>query len=107
MDPLWNSLVVAGLQPVPNGPAKPFIGFIGMLGTHYDDEHVATGLLHSVCLLSCICRYTQLYSVLHCGTLSYTAVHCQQCSCTVVCSTVYGALLSLKELSYLLYDVLH
>lgn len=43
MDPLWNSLVIAGLQPVPNGPAKPFLGFVGMLGTHYDDQHVATG----------------------------------------------------------------
>ena len=51
MDPLWNSLVVAGLQPVPNGPAKPFLGFVGMLGTHYDDQHVATGMLHAVHLI--------------------------------------------------------
>lgn len=37
-DPLWNSLVVGGLAE-----GKPFLGMVGMLGTHYSDEHVATG----------------------------------------------------------------
>ena len=41
MDPLWNSLVVGGLQD-----GKPFIGTVGMLGTHYTDEHIATGKIH-------------------------------------------------------------
>lgn len=38
MDPLWNSLVVAGYY---NG--KPFLGSIGMIGTHFVDETIATG----------------------------------------------------------------
>jgi len=38
MDPLWNSVVVCGMQ---NG--VPFIGSVGMLGTHYVDDHVTTG----------------------------------------------------------------
>lgn len=37
-DPLWNSLVVGGLED-----DKPFLGTIGMIGTHYTDGHVATG----------------------------------------------------------------
>lgn len=37
-DPLWNSIVVGGLVD-----GKPFLGTMGMLGTHYSDEHVATG----------------------------------------------------------------
>ncbi len=37
-DPLWNSLVVGGLED-----GKPFLGTIGMIGTHYTDGHVATG----------------------------------------------------------------
>lgn len=37
-DPLWNSVVVGGLVE-----GKPFLGTVGMLGTHYSDEHVATG----------------------------------------------------------------
>ena len=43
MDPLWNSLVVGGLQPDKAGDLKPFLGFIGMIGTHYEDAHIATG----------------------------------------------------------------
>ena len=43
MDPLWNSLVVGGLQPDKEGQLKPFLGFIGMIGTHYEDAHIATG----------------------------------------------------------------
>ena len=38
-DPLWNSLVVGGLDH--NG--KPFLGTVGMIGTAYTDDHVATG----------------------------------------------------------------
>lgn len=38
MDPLWNSVVVAGLQD-----DKPFLGTISMLGVHFSDEHIATG----------------------------------------------------------------
>ena len=38
MDPLWNSVVVAGLQD-----DKPFLGMISMLGVHFSDEHIATG----------------------------------------------------------------
>ncbi len=42
-DPLWNSLVVCGLQPEADSSQKPFIGFVGMIGTHYEDVNVATG----------------------------------------------------------------
>ena len=42
-DPLWNSLVVCGLQPEADSSHKPFIGFVGMIGTHYEDVNVATG----------------------------------------------------------------
>ena len=38
-DPLWNSLVVGGLDEA----GKPFLGTIGMIGTAYSDDHVATG----------------------------------------------------------------
>ncbi len=38
MDPLLNSLVVAGYYS-----GKPFLGTIGMVGTNYTDQHVATG----------------------------------------------------------------
>lgn len=38
MDPLWNNVVVAGLQD-----EKPFLGMISMLGVHFSDEHIATG----------------------------------------------------------------
>ena len=45
-DPLWNSLVVCGLQPEADSSQKPFIGFVGMIGTHYEDVNVATGELN-------------------------------------------------------------
>jgi len=38
MDPLWNSIVVAGVQD-----DKPFLGMISMLGVHFSDDHIATG----------------------------------------------------------------
>eukprot|EP00475_Leptophrys_vorax_P044013 TRINITY_DN8665_c0_g1_i1.p2 TRINITY_DN8665_c0_g1~~TRINITY_DN8665_c0_g1_i1.p2 ORF type:complete len:294 (+),score=15.36 TRINITY_DN8665_c0_g1_i1:90-971(+) len=37
-DPLWNSLVVGGID---NG--KPFLGFVSMIGVHFMDDHIATG----------------------------------------------------------------
>lgn len=37
-DPLWNSIVVGGFHG-----GKPFLGTVGMIGTNYTDEHVATG----------------------------------------------------------------
>ncbi|PRW61006.1 20S proteasome beta type 4 [Chlorella sorokiniana] len=37
-DPLWNSIVVGGFYG-----GKPFLGTVGMIGTNYTDEHVATG----------------------------------------------------------------
>eukprot|EP01126_Amoeba_proteus_P053566 TRINITY_DN652_c0_g2_i2.p1 TRINITY_DN652_c0_g2~~TRINITY_DN652_c0_g2_i2.p1 ORF type:complete len:179 (+),score=35.11 TRINITY_DN652_c0_g2_i2:391-927(+) len=37
-NPLWNSLVVAGLDK-----GKPFLGNIDMWGTNYRDDHIATG----------------------------------------------------------------
>ena len=46
MDPLWNNIVVAGLQD-----GKPFLGTVTMLGVHYSDEHIATGQLQICNLL--------------------------------------------------------
>ncbi|KAL3134988.1 hypothetical protein ABBQ32_007942 [Trebouxia sp. C0010 RCD-2024] len=43
MDPLWNSLVIGGLQQGKDGQLQPFLGTIGMIGTHYEDAHIATG----------------------------------------------------------------
>lgn len=44
MDPLWNSLVIAGVDTDPEtGDAVPFLGNVGMLGTHFTDKHTATG----------------------------------------------------------------
>jgi len=39
-DPLWNSLVVAGVSPT-NG--ESFLGTVSMIGVAYSDSHVATG----------------------------------------------------------------
>ena len=38
MDPLWNSLVVGGVHA-----GEPFLGTVGMIGTNYKDDTVATG----------------------------------------------------------------
>ncbi len=38
-DPLWNSLVVGGV----GADGKPFLGTVGMIGTAFTDDHVATG----------------------------------------------------------------
>ncbi|XP_020275067.1 proteasome subunit beta type-4 [Asparagus officinalis] len=37
-NPLWNSLVIGGVK---NG--QKYLGVVGMIGTHYEDNHVATG----------------------------------------------------------------
>ena len=38
-DPLWNSFVVGGV----NAKGETFLGTVGMIGTHYADDHVAAG----------------------------------------------------------------
>ena len=38
-DPLWNSLVVAGLMK----DGTQFLGTVGMIGQHYTDSHLAAG----------------------------------------------------------------
>lgn len=43
-DPLWNSLVVAGVSP----DGSPFVGMVGMIGTHYTDNHAATGFANQL-----------------------------------------------------------
>jgi 20S proteasome subunit beta 7 len=42
-DPLWNTLVVGGLDG-----DKPFLGMVGMIGTHYTDSHVTTGFANQL-----------------------------------------------------------
>lgn len=37
-NPFWNSLVVGGVK---NG--QKYLGMVGMIGTHFEDDHVATG----------------------------------------------------------------
>jgi 20S proteasome subunit beta 7 len=37
-DPLWNSLVIAGFED-----GKSFLGTTNLLGTHYEDDTIATG----------------------------------------------------------------
>lgn len=44
MDPLWNSLVVGGV----GHDGKPFLGTVGMIGTHYTDSHVTTGFANQL-----------------------------------------------------------
>ena len=61
-DPLWNSLVVGGLDQ--NG--KPFLGTVGMIGTAYTDDHVATGApREGVCL-----RMRSISGCRQCGLLA-------------------------------------
>ncbi|KAG2492385.1 hypothetical protein HYH03_009333 [Edaphochlamys debaryana] len=42
-DPLWNSLVVGGVAP-----DGSFLGMVGMIGTHYTDNHVTTGFANQL-----------------------------------------------------------
>lgn len=44
MDPLWNSLVVGGV----NADGSKFLGMVGMQGTHYTDSHVTTGFANGL-----------------------------------------------------------
>jgi 20S proteasome subunit beta 7 len=37
-DPLWNQLLVAG-----SGSKGPFLGYVDMIGTAYEENFVATG----------------------------------------------------------------
>jgi 20S proteasome subunit beta 7 len=39
MNPLWNSLVIAGL----NQDQTPFLGTVDHIGTQYESSHIATG----------------------------------------------------------------
>ena len=50
MNPLWNSLVVGGVDP---SSGSPFLGMVSMQGTHYVDSHVTTGGWVSRCVLCC------------------------------------------------------
>lgn len=42
-DPLWNSLVVAGLDET---SGKPFLGQVNMIGLAFEDDYLATGFGH-------------------------------------------------------------
>ena len=52
MDPLWNSLIIAGLEG-----GKAFLGSVNMIGVAFSDDHLATGAfrMHAHCtrLLTC------------------------------------------------------
>eukprot|EP01024_Parvocaulis_polyphysoides_P018908 TRINITY_DN18430_c0_g1_i3.p2 TRINITY_DN18430_c0_g1~~TRINITY_DN18430_c0_g1_i3.p2 ORF type:complete len:341 (-),score=31.10 TRINITY_DN18430_c0_g1_i3:247-1269(-) len=39
-DPLWNSLVVAGIEK----GGEPFLANVNMIGVHFQDDHICTGL---------------------------------------------------------------
>ncbi|KAF8768970.1 hypothetical protein HU200_007062 [Digitaria exilis] len=41
-DPLWNSLVLGGVKKGPKGDEK-YLGMVNMIGTHFEENHVATG----------------------------------------------------------------
>jgi len=43
-NPLWNTLVVVGMQPEEDGEKKPFIGIVTLKGVAYEPKYVATGL---------------------------------------------------------------
>ena len=38
MNPLWNQLVVGGFSD-----GKPYLGFVDMIGTSFEEDFVATG----------------------------------------------------------------
>lgn len=40
MDPLWNSLVLAGVDPT---TGVSFLGYVDLLGTTYQSSTIATG----------------------------------------------------------------
>eukprot|EP01006_Ploeotia_vitrea_P017868 TRINITY_DN49104_c0_g1_i3.p1 TRINITY_DN49104_c0_g1~~TRINITY_DN49104_c0_g1_i3.p1 ORF type:complete len:207 (+),score=111.30 TRINITY_DN49104_c0_g1_i3:217-837(+) len=41
VNPLWNELVVAGVEPGPNGQA--FLGTVDLYGSNYEEDIIATG----------------------------------------------------------------
>eukprot|EP00899_Mesostigma_viride_P021590 jgi/Mesvir1/29432/Mv23014-RA.1 len=43
-DPLWNNLVVAGFRD-----GQSFLGSVNMIGVHYEDSHLATGMGSHLC----------------------------------------------------------
>ncbi|CDF37595.1 unnamed protein product [Chondrus crispus] len=44
MDPLWNYVVIAGMQNGDDGEeAKPVLGLVDLVGTHFESEVIATG----------------------------------------------------------------
>jgi 20S proteasome subunit beta 7 len=43
LDPLRNTLVVAGFHL-----GKPFVGMVSAIGTHFIDEHIATGIANNM-----------------------------------------------------------
>lgn len=45
-DPLWNSLIVAGLE----SDGKKFIGMVSMIGVQYTDSCVCTGFASHLAL---------------------------------------------------------
>ena len=69
MDPLWNSLVIGGLQD-----GKPFLGTVGMLGTHYTDQHIATGASN----VSTTCSELRPWLDLAAGPISNTPDCCAE-----------------------------
>ena len=47
MNPLWNSLVVAGIDKedaISGGESKPFLGTVDLRGVAYQQNYMATGL---------------------------------------------------------------
>ena len=40
VDPLWNSLIVGGVDQT---TGKPFLGYVDLLGTTYESSTIATG----------------------------------------------------------------
>jgi 20S proteasome subunit beta 7 len=38
MDPLWNTVIVGGLQD-----GKPYLGYLNMIGVAFEENVIATG----------------------------------------------------------------
>lgn len=45
VDPIWNSFVIGGVSPATSDgiPAKPFLGYVDLLGVTYQSSTIATG----------------------------------------------------------------
>ncbi len=60
MNPIWNTLIVAGVQQEENG-VSPFIGVITQRGVAYTTEHVATGCIwRRITVTRDFCRYGRM-----------------------------------------------